>query len=135
MLSVSSYQQDFVDQCRASVAARIAAFDALAATADPAAIEAFEPTFFNDLVLVLDHHFLHRGRNFEGKDGNPLNEVRMLCDSLVENGGTMAPDKTIRMKPDQTVLNYAVGDEIAVRKDGFRRLADGFFAEIESRYA
>jgi hypothetical protein len=135
MLSVSRYSQEFVDQSRASIDARISAFDALAAAADPAAVEAFEPTFFNDMVLVLDHHFLHRGRSFEGKDGNPLNEVRMLCNSLVDNDGTMAPDKTIRMKPDQTLLNYAIGDAIAVREDGFRRLADGFFAEIESRYA
>jgi hypothetical protein len=102
MLSVSSYPEDFVDHGRASIDALIAAFDTLAAAADPAATEAFEPTFFNDLVLVLDHHLLHRGRNLEARDGYPLDEVRMLCNSLVENGRAPAPDKTIRMKPEST---------------------------------
>ena len=75
MLSVSRYTQEYVDQCRASIDSQVSAYKdlatAAAATSDPrlnAAIEAFEATFFNSLVLVLDHRFLHRGRNIEGKD-------------------------------------------------------------------
>jgi hypothetical protein len=39
------------------------------------------------MVLGLDHYFLHRVRKLEGKDGNPLNEVRVICDSLTDNDG------------------------------------------------
>lgn len=84
-------------------------------------MKAFEPTFFNSMVLVLDHHFLHRGRNIEGKDGNPLNETRVLCNSLMDNGGAMAA--------------YDVGDEIRLSEGDFRLLAKGFFSEIKSRYS
>ena len=46
---------------------------------------AFEARFLSHLVLALDDYFLHRGRTIEGKDGNPLNEVRLLCDSIKDN--------------------------------------------------
>lgn len=142
MLSVSKYSQEYVDQCRSSIDSQLSAYSdlatAAAATSEPrleAAIDAFEPKFFNNMVLVLDHHFLHRGRNLEGKDGNPLNEARVLCNSLMDNDGVMAADKTIRMKPADLLLKYEAGDEISLGEGDFRRLARGFFAEIESRYS
>jgi hypothetical protein len=142
MLSVSKYTQEYVDQCRASIDSQISAYEdlvtAAASTGEPrveAALQAFEPTFFNSMVLVLDHHFLHRARNIEGKDGNPLNEARVLCNSMMDNNGVMAADKTIRMKPGESLLTYDVGDEIRLSKDDFRLLANGFFAEIESKYS
>ena len=85
------------------------------------------------MVLTLDSYFTHRARALEGKDGNPLNEVRVLCNSLVQNGGLLAPDKTIRLKPATSVLGYDAGDEISVTEDAFVRLSDAFFAEIESK--
>lgn len=42
--------------------------------------------------------------------------------------------KTIRMKPEGSVLGYEVGDEIKLSEADFQRLAEGFFAEIASRY-
>lgn len=101
MLSVSKYSQEYVDQCRSSIDSTLSAYEdlakAAAATSEPrldAAIEAFEPTYFNSMVLVLDHHFLHRGRNIEGKDGNPLNETRMLCNSLMVPLGVPTLDRS-----------------------------------------
>ena len=32
----------------------------------------------------------YRARTKEGKDGNPLNEVRMLCSSLMHDDGRLA---------------------------------------------
>jgi hypothetical protein len=40
--------------------------------AKPPGIAVFERQFFNHMMLALDHYFLHRSRNMEGKDGNPL---------------------------------------------------------------
>ncbi|SRR6266478_2359462 len=92
MLCVNNYAQKYIDECRSRVAAQVSAYQALVATArnqaandEPplnAAIEAFEPHFFNNIVLALDSYFVHRARAIEKKDGNPLNEVRMLCNSI-----------------------------------------------------
>jgi hypothetical protein len=81
MLMASSYARDHVGACRAKVAARLASYRHVLA-AKPSEIQRFEGQFFNHMILALDHHFVHRNRTVEGKDGNPLNEVRMLCDAI-----------------------------------------------------
>ncbi len=63
-----------------------------------------------------------RGR--EGKDGNPLNEVRVLSGSLLERGGTLTIDKSITWRPVTTVLGLEPGDTIALDAARFARLAD-----------
>jgi len=52
--------------------------------------ETFEPILFNNLVVVLDGYFVYRTRGIEGKDGNPLNEVRMLSHSIFARQGPTA---------------------------------------------
>src|SRR3954468_19110062 len=93
MLGRKHYDQEYIDRCRARIAADVSAYDDLAATSPNGAAAAFEPRFFNCMVQVLDHLFVHRLRGVEGKDGNPLNEVRVLCDSLMLNAGVLAADK------------------------------------------
>lgn len=90
--------------------------------------------FFNNLLLALDHWFCHRARGAEGKDGNPLNEVRVLCNSLTDHGGVMTPEKSIRLDPARSLLKLADGDTIALSAADFTLLASAFLAEVESRY-
>jgi hypothetical protein len=45
--------------------------------------------------------FLFRIRAIEGKDGNPLNEVRVICNSIMNNKNIMSADNTIRLNPDK----------------------------------
>jgi hypothetical protein len=68
------------------------------------AVDSFEPHFFNNLVMVLDNLFAHRSRTIEKMDGNPANEVRMLCNSILQNHGVMAADKTIKYNPSKSIL-------------------------------
>lgn len=51
------------------------------------------------MVLALDQLFVHRARGIEGKDGNPLNEVRVLCTSIMANGGVLVKDSQIKLDP------------------------------------
>ena len=86
------------------------------------------------MVIVLDGYFMHRSRILEKKDGNPLNEVRVLCTSMMSNGGVMAADKTIKLDPEKSILGYRVGDEIALTEAEFVRLSAAFFAELEDKF-
>src|SRR6266851_1839908 len=79
------------------------------------AVASFEPLFFNNLVVALDGFFVHRSRTLERKDGNPLNEFRMICTSLLQNHGVMCtdkPNKTIKYSPEKSVVKLKIGDEI-----------------------
>jgi hypothetical protein len=134
MLGVRKYQQSYIDKCRTRVAADISAFRALSAEGSGPAMKTFEPRFFNNMVLVLDELFVHRLRTVEGKDGNPLNEVRVLCESLMNNGGTMTTDKAIKLDAAKSVLGYAPGDEIKLTAADFERLSAAYFAEIERKF-
>lgn len=116
MLCVNNYTQNYIDECRSRVAAQVSAYQGLVATARnqavagrpllDAAIKAFEPHFFNNMVLALECYFVHRARAIEKKNGNPLNEVRMLCHSMMNNHKRMDTDKTIKFDPAKSVLKY-----------------------------
>ena len=139
MLAVTTYPQDYIDECRSAMDAQLAAYRAVAAAlgsdaAGGSALTSFEPVFFGNLVLVLDQYFVHRTRAIEGKDGNPLNEVRMLAGSILTAGRVLAADKTIKYKPETSVLGLAIGDEIVLDDARFGELSKAFFAEIEQRF-
>lgn len=134
MLAVKTYTQAYVDECRARVDAQLAAYAGIATSADSAALDAFEPEMFTNLVLVLEACFAHRVRGAEGKDGNPLNEVRMLAVSLLSNKGVLLADASVRYKPEASVLGLAIGASIRLDESDFRRLAESFFAEIEAKF-
>jgi hypothetical protein len=133
MLMVSNYAKDYVDACRAKVAAQLASYRNVQA-AKPLEVDAFERQFFNHMILAVDRYFVHRGRTMEGKDGDPLNEMRMLCDAIMENQGRMSANKTIRYQPENSILKFRTGDEIRLNADDFARLSAAFFDEIEKKY-
>ena len=98
------------------------------------ALESFEALFFNNMTLVLDRYFVHRLRVVTGKDGNPLNEVEMLCDSLMNNNGILRGNNVIKFTPEQSVLKLNIGDPIRLTAEQFGRLSAAFFAEIERKF-
>jgi hypothetical protein len=135
MLGIKNYGREYIDACRARVDADLEAYRRVAgATTDSTALAAFEASYFNNMVLLLDTLFVHRLRTVEGKDGNPMNEVRVLCDSMLNNGNMMRPEKTIKLVPAKTVLKHDFGDEIKLSEADFVKLSDAYFAEIESKF-
>jgi hypothetical protein len=142
MLGRKNYTKEEIEQGEAAVGRQVAAYTRLANAAVGAdakvkpALEAFEALFFNNMTLVMDRYYVHRlpGADYEGKDGNPLNEVRIVCDSLMNNKGVMLADKQIKLSPEQSVLKLNVGDPIRLNEQDFDRLSTAFFAELRLRF-
>jgi hypothetical protein len=142
MLGRKDYTPQELDAATTAVAETRAAYRTLVdaihgATDDPevaAALAAFEPRFFNELTLALDRRFVHRLRAVTGKDGNPLNEVELMTESLMNNDGVMRANKVIKLKPEETVLHIEPGDRIALGADQFERLSDAFLGEIAAKF-
>ena len=141
MLGRKDYTQEELDHATTAVNQQLAAYkklaDAVDGASDPeaaAALEAFEPLFFNNLTLVLDRYFVHRFRMVTGKDGNPLNEVELLTESLMNNDGVLRGNNVVRFVPDQSVLKLDIGDRIRLSAAQFEQLAKAFFAEIERKF-
>lgn len=139
MLAVISYPEVYVQLTAAKVEEQLAAYAALAAAVKgngkaEAALAAFAPGHFNSMLLALDHHFMHRMRGAEGKDGNPLNEVRMLSDAIMEHDGVLQENKTIKYKTEKSVVGIAVGQTIALDAERFEKLAKAYIAELGKRF-
>jgi len=128
MLGRANYSMDYISAVHARVERVLKAFDK-AKPAEPFASEALV-----DLVLGLEMAFVHRLRGQEGKDGNPLNEVRMIAASVLEFGGVMTPDKSIKWKPEASVTGLKMGDKVALSRTRVGALVDAFIEEIAKKY-
>jgi len=141
MLGMKKYPKDYIAACRARVEADLRAYRSQVGKAPS---EEFEARFFNDQVLLLDYMFVHRLTGSEGKDGNPLNEVRVLCNSLLLNHGKVQVDRLpgwpnsassgMTLPPEKSVLKLKAGDEVRLSEADFVRLSKVFFAELEKRF-
>ncbi len=142
MLGRKDYTQEEFDNGKAAIEQEVAAYHHMASaiatvTTDndvTAAREQFEARFFSGMVLVLDRYFVHRLRQVTGKDANPLNEVELLVDSLMNNGGVLRVSNVIKWIPDQTVLKLKVGDTIQLTAPDFGRLSAAFFADLKRKF-
>lgn len=129
MLGRNSYTTEELESCRAHVDALLVAWEANA-------IEdtTLENLVFTQAVVALDAWFAHRLRTMEGEDGNPMNEVRVLADSVVANDGIVRVEGSIQWSPERSVLGLDVGDEVEVTADGFEHLAAAYLAAVEATY-
>ena len=142
MLGRKDYTREELDNAKTAVNRQLAAYRKLLKALDGAtedatvqsALEAFEPLLFNNMTLVLDRYFVHRIRGVAGKDGNPLNEVELLSDSLMNTGGELRGNNVVKYTRDGSVLKLEPGERIRLCAAQFERLAKAFFAEIEARF-
>lgn len=135
MLGRKSYTETELNVAQTMRERHLQAFEAvLNATNDEAAVEGLEPVFFNTAILALDRLFVHRLRSVTGKDGNPINEVEMLTDSLLNNGSVLRPINVIRYVPAESVLGLQIGDRIALRAHDYDNMSKAFLADLHARY-
>ena len=138
---MKKYPKDYIAACRARVDADLRAYRSQVGKASS---RDFETRYFNDQVLLLDYMFVHRLTGIEGKDGNPLNEVRALCNSILLNQGKLQVDRLpgwpnsagsgIKLSPETSLLKLKVGDEVRLSEADFARLSKAFFAELEKKF-
>jgi hypothetical protein len=136
MLGVRNYERTYVEACRRRVDADVEAFNSLVSKTAPddAGLTEFEARYFSNLTIVLDAMFVHRLRTVEGKDGNPLNEVRVMCASMLNNQNRFTVESPIKMSPAKSVLKLHVGDDIRMDQQRFLALSQAFFDEIERKF-
>lgn len=134
MLGVKTYEHDYVESCWKRVSAQLAALDHLITSAGAGVPDEVETELLAALTVELDAFFVHRVRALEGKEGNPLNEVRMLTHSLLHDDGVLAASTTIRYRPERAVLGVPVGEPIRMDRAGFQRLATAYFEELRARF-
>ena len=130
------YATASVQAARDEIAAQIRAYRDLVGAASKAsgmsltridaALAAFEPAFFNNLLLALELRFVHRPL---ADGGGVLDEVRRLANALAHDGGVLAADV-----PGGGVLGLAAGDRVALNADDFEALCSAFLAEIDRRF-
>jgi len=142
---MKEYDGDYIDACRSRVETQTAMFREVAQAARDhgdadvsgleGALESLESEYFNNMLLVLEGYFVHRLRGVEGKDGNALNEVRVLARSLMENGGTVMEDAQIALDPERSVLGLRVGEPVRLTLQQYTRLSNAFFRELERRFS
>lgn len=128
MLAVNRYSPEYLERCRNTFHATIAACGkGLSSTKG-------EPLVTQQLIVALDGWFAQRTRGMEGKDGNPMNEVRLLASSITQHAGVLTLEKGIRLTPEGSVLGLAAGDRIAPSLHDLAHLVDAFLDAIERTY-
>jgi hypothetical protein len=141
MLGMKKYTKSYISGCRARVNDNLLAYRKQVGNTPS---KDFEARYFNDQVLLLDYMFVHRLTGIEGKDGNALNEVRILCNSILLNNNKLQIDKLpgwpnsagsgMKLPREKSILKLQPGKQIQVSESDFMRLSNAFFEEIENRY-
>lgn len=126
---MKTYTQDYVDAARARTARQAATF-----VAETAITPEFESVFFNNLLVVLDAAFVHRSAEVVLGDGNPLNEVKLIVASLLENDEKLGAGSQIVISPQDSVLGLVEGESIRLDRGSFMKLAAAFFADLEAKF-
>jgi uncharacterized protein (UPF0548 family) len=123
MLLRTGYDRHYVAACRESVGAAVEEMRRVGAGS----------AAWNQLVPALDRWFGIRNPKVEGRDGNPINEVRAIAESVTEHGSVMAIPRGVRLAAESSVLGFEEGEEITLDGDAFERLFDAFLAEVEEK--
>ncbi len=135
MLGLNSYPATQIAACRAEMQAVATTWRAVARHCDPKARVAAEAPVFNQMVVALEGWFVHRLRGLEGKDGNPMNELRLLALGVTTHNGWFPADPTIKWKPETSITTYAPGDKIALTEATFSRLATAYLDAVAAKFA
>jgi hypothetical protein len=122
--------------CRDEIASQVRAYRDLVGAASKAsgmslaridaALSAFEPAFFGNLLVALDARFASRARGAGAGD-----EVALLAAALLHHGGVLTRDAALPHDTDASLLRIDFGDRVTLNADDLETLAAAFLAELE----
>lgn len=143
MLGRTNYTANEIEHAKSAIDAQLKAYQAVsdAAEINPndedlnAAVDDFNSLFFNNLALALDRFFVHRVRAVTGTDGNPLNELELICQSLMNSDGVFDTGTVIKYSRDASIVKLAPGDAINLSVEDFTRLSAAVFVELDEKFA
>lgn len=149
-----TYDQAYVDACRARSESQVAVFRWARYGVDAqedARFDDLESEYFNNMLLVLDGYFAQRDPGREGAGTPGLAEVRGLVRALVLNGGTVLgaeAEDAVRTGGEvgtedgdrsessaaSSLLGYRRGDPVRLTADQYAQLSNAVFTEIERHF-
>jgi hypothetical protein len=139
-----SITQADIDACRAGIAGQVQAYRDLVGAASKAsgmslvridaALSAFEPAFFGNLLVMLDARFAQRARDASAS-ASASTEVALLAAALLHHGGVLRSDAALPYDADASVLRIDLGERVALNADDLETLAAAFLAELERQAA
>ena len=138
MLGRKTFTRAEIDRARLVIGSQVEAYRELARAVRGAdvgdvqpALAEFEHLFFNTLALALDRPFVHRVR--AGKAGTALNELELICDSLLNNDGVFRAGA--KYEAGASIAGLVEGEHVRLSAEQFGRLFDAVFAELEDKFA
>jgi hypothetical protein len=139
MLAQNTYPISYINHARHEIGEQVVAYEEIVASSgadnrSSTALSAFEPRMVRHLLLALDGYFANRTRAVEKKDGGALNEVRWLCDAVMNHGAVLPKPPVTSMKPETTTSGLGAGDEVTLDAAQFALLAEAFFNEMEAKF-
>ena len=124
--------------CRDEIAGQVRAYRDLVGAASKAsgmslvridaALSAFEPAFFGNLLVALDARFASRARG-----AGASAEVALLAAALLRHGGVLTRDAALPHDADDSLLRIDFGDRVTLNADDLETLAAAFLAELEQQ--
>ena len=123
-----------ITACRAEMTAMAATWRAVAKTSQAAARVEAEVQVFNQMAVALEARFVHRLRGVEGKDGNPMHELRLLALGVTTNGSYFPSDHSLTWQPEASVTGYRAGDKIRLSEAVFSRLVPAYLDAVATKF-
>ncbi|MDR0922272.1 MAG: hypothetical protein LBM95_07820 [Lactobacillales bacterium] len=124
MWATKSYPTSYVEKIQKHFEQQLSEFQTFSTD------KKLEATFFENATIALEYAFVHRMRTVEGKNGNPLNELRMLAQSFLANDGIFTEDTLYKYAAEKSVLGYRYGEVIQLSAEDFELLLRRVIEEI-----
>lgn len=139
MLGRKDYTAQELRNARSAINAEVTSYRALLDESrkrgvDVALLSNFEAALWNNLALTLDRFFVHRLRSVTGKDTSALNELEIICESIMNNAGVLRNGNVIKYNPQKSIVKMNLGDKIELTMVKFEALANASFREIEAKF-
>src|SRR5215472_13644454 len=134
MLGMKPYSKNYIDACRARVDASLRAYPK---TGRQSAVQGVRAAFLQRSGPPSGLYVRAPAHGHRRKGWDPLNEVRVLCNSILLNQGKLQVDKLpgwansagsgIKLPPEKSLLKLKVGEEVGLTEADFVRPCEAFF--------